>query len=1497
MNMATKLNYNPPSYKNCSSYEHFKVLVEAWAAVTDVPAEKRAVVLALSLEGCEGNICEKVFASVKLVDMKKDDGLEKVLEFLDAELGKDDLEDCLAKFEDFEDYVKSPSESINQYISNFDQKVSKIKAKGIKLPSEVLAFKLMRRAGLTKEEKLLVISGLNYEKKDDLYEQTQRSLKKFKGEGSSGGGYSGNAGAFSQPAIKVEPTYYTMNQRSVGMPHRGMSMRSRPRPWRGNYGSSWQGMRPSGNESWRGTRPPSNVSWRSTGSDSSFQRGGYNARGRGADPSTAFRFPPPFRRFDKGEKHVNPIGVDGKPLTCDSCKSIRHFVRDCPDTWENLKSVNIAESYVESNNTGNEYYGAVGEYHGQDPSYGEHVYDGQCDGQVYDDQAFHGAVEGYSTDFPGGDSVEHVVLYTGYNKADLVQLEVESHNCGVLDCACTSTVCGKAWLADFLASRSPNDDRPVQTKDGFREFKFGGGVRLKSIKEYALPCYLVDTPVTIYTDVVESDIPLLLSKSAMKRAGVVIDTVNDTATILGKLVHLNLTSSGHYCVPIVKSQTASVCVVESMKYAIDDQVKSLTHLHKQMGHPVKLKLVAFIKDANSWQDKFSAVIDKIYEECNKCKELAKTPSRPVVSLPMASRFNEKVAMDLKMWDNKYILHLIDMWSRYTISVFVSRKTKETIIDNIIIHWIAYFGVMQTVLSDNGGEFRNDEMREVCSILNVEILTTAAESPWQNGLCEKNHGITDMILLKLKDDYPHVRIDVLLRWANMAKNCLQMWSGYSACQLVFGINPNLPNIFNANLPALDESTISRSLAEHLNILHSSRKAFIESECSERIRRALRHRIRASGVVYNRGDRVYYKRDHSLRWLGPAKVIFQDRKIVLLDHGGYYIKVSANLLQKIHEQFVNHGLVPVLPEVPVPVLPENDNPVVSEPLLFHDNLNNDNQPDQNHANDLVVDNANVEQLPVDNNVENDDQLAVVNEVPATRQSNRLLNQQHGWEVYLVTIPNSKHNDAECVLAKEAELQKLQTFSVYEEVPEVGQQCISTRWILWHKGEEVRARLVARGFEEDTSSVAVDSPTIGKCTVRMVLAIAASLHWTIKTTDIKSAFLQGMVLERNVYLIPPVEAKVRDGYVWKLNTCLYGLNDAARQFYNSVVQELMHLGCRKSHLDPSLFYKSNDQGLSGLMVSHIDDFLHAGQSSFDMEVMSKLGKRFLAGRNQECDFKYVGYQVTQSTTGVMLDQNDYIENIKVPPMSAERQTQKNDSLNRQELKQYRSLVGSLNWIVQGSRPDLAFQLIDLSTKFRNGTVDDLIKVRKILQKAKENRADIFYPDLGHVQHWRIVMYADASHANLCEGVSSCVGYIVFLVGERNRCCPLSWKSGKARRIVKSTIAAESVALLDGLEEAIYLKSILAQILSTEPASLPVICITDHQGLWESVRSTKLVEDRRLRIEIAAIKECLLRKDVSEVRLCPSAEQLADCLTKKGADGRKLLSVLQQGSISLQM
>ena len=66
------------------------------------------------------------------------------------------------------------------------------------------------------------------------------------------------------------------------------------------------------------------------------------------------------------------------------------------------------------------------------------------------------------------------------------------------------------------------------------------------------------------------------------------------------------------------------------------------------------------------------------------------------------------------------------------------------------HWIdAGFGVMEGIISDNGVEFCSEETCEVTSLLNLEVCSTAANSPLKNGLHERIQSVTDTMLLNLE----------------------------------------------------------------------------------------------------------------------------------------------------------------------------------------------------------------------------------------------------------------------------------------------------------------------------------------------------------------------------------------------------------------------------------------------------------------------------------------------------------------------------------------------------------------------------------------------------------------------------------------------------------------------------------------------------------------------------------------------------------------------------
>ena len=172
---------NPPALDKGKCFEIYRKEILAWGELTDLPKSKQGIVVALSLpENHETHIRERVFDQIPLKDLKTDDGLIILLNVLDKHCGKDELVDSLEKFEDFESFEREDGQSILNFISMFDFKYKSIERKNMKLAPEVLAFRLLKKANLTRAEKLLILTGMDFENKPALYEQAKKALIKFK---------------------------------------------------------------------------------------------------------------------------------------------------------------------------------------------------------------------------------------------------------------------------------------------------------------------------------------------------------------------------------------------------------------------------------------------------------------------------------------------------------------------------------------------------------------------------------------------------------------------------------------------------------------------------------------------------------------------------------------------------------------------------------------------------------------------------------------------------------------------------------------------------------------------------------------------------------------------------------------------------------------------------------------------------------------------------------------------------------------------------------------------------------------------------------------------------------------------------------------------------------------------------------------------------------------------------------------------------------------------
>lgn len=268
-----------------------------------------------------------------------------------------------------------------------------------------------------------------------------------------------------------------------------------------------------------------------------------------------------------------------------------------------------------------------------------------------------------------------------------------------------------------------------------------------------------------------------------------------------------------------------------------------------------------------------------------------------------------------------------------------------------------------------------------------------------------------------------------------------------------------------------------------------------------------------------------------------------------------------------------------------------------------------------------------------------------------------------------------------------------------------------------------------------------------------------------------------------------------IWKLKHDLYELKAGARQFYESVREELIKLGFTQCKLDPAVFYVQRNNRLSGMICCHVDDFLYAGDEHLET-LMAKMRERFSAGKVEEKTFKCIGFKVKQFENKIIFDHSEYIEKTKNEILDPKRASAKNEPLNEQEHTTYRKLIDQLNWAVQGPRPDMAFEMIKMSTTMKQGKVGDLVRAIKKVSRLKNIHSFLTFPRLNKAAELKIhvVVFTDASLWNINDGTGSTGVYIVWLMDNTGQCCPIAWNTHKIKR-VRSTLAAKTLSLEEGL------------------------------------------------------------------------------------------------------
>ena len=88
---------------------------------------------------------------------------------------------------------------------------------------------------------------------------------------------------------------------------------------------------------------------------------------------------------------------------------------------------------------------------------------------------------------------------------------------------------------------------------------------------------------------------------------------------------------------------------------------------------------------------------------------------------------------MSKFGNKYILTVIDHFTRYCFAIPVPEQSAERVAHEFVHNIILQFGTPKYLLSDQGTQFLSRLMQETCKLLKIKKLQTTAFHPQSNGI--------------------------------------------------------------------------------------------------------------------------------------------------------------------------------------------------------------------------------------------------------------------------------------------------------------------------------------------------------------------------------------------------------------------------------------------------------------------------------------------------------------------------------------------------------------------------------------------------------------------------------------------------------------------------------------------------------------------------------------------------------------------------------------------
>ena len=471
-----------------------------------------------------------------------------------------------------------------------------------------------------------------------------------------------------------------------------------------------------------------------------------------------------------------------------------------------------------------------------------------------------------------------------------------------------------------------------------------------------------------------------------------------------------------------------------------------------------------------------------------------------------------------------------------------------------------------------------------------------------------------------------------------------------------------------------------------------------------------------------------------------------------------------------------------------------------------------------------------------------------------------------------------------AMDLELQQLRDHNTWTEVARPnGVKVIPCKWVLKRKLNadgsygKYKARLVILGNLQKPGFDFGEtfSPVARMETIRIVIAIALARGHSLYQMDVKNAYLNGKI-DRDIYMCNiPGYSENNNNKVLKLNKSLYGLKQAGRLWNEEFCKFMKEVGFKQSRADPCVFY--NDKTIVCL---YVDDITMAGSDEDIKNFKEKLKSKFKMEDMGELN-DLLGIKIVQQDDKIILNQVGYINKILnkfnmahckpvstplIPNENIHEFRKCNEDENPPQ--GYRELIGSLLYLANGTRPDIAFAVNQLSQYVTSPTLQHWTALKRILRYIQGTKSINLEFKKFNAKKVQVEAYSDASYGSGKDRKS--VSGIFITINN----CPIIWSSRKQTITAQSTVEAEYVALSEASKQIAWVSQMLEELgIKYEK---PIKMNEDNQGTI-ALTNNPILSRRSKHIDIKYhyIRE-QVRNGLITLSYCPTTEMIADILTK---------------------